>query len=445
MRKIDEAFIRDFISRHGIEIKSETGTDPRLLNLKSCPFCGDASGNPRILIYPDGGVQFKEHRNTCQGKTLRDFIQHYEPEFYKKAKFKTTKTKSEAAEIHPRKLNEVEEKPVKWLVPGYIPEGQIVVLGGDGETGKSTVWADLLAGVTTGRKTLFDEAANVPFEEKRDPENVLFFSGEDTAAEIIKSKFRNAGADMNRVYLMDLEDEDSFDQITFDSEALNPLMEEIRPKICVFDPIQQFIPEEVQLASRNQMRRCLRNVASLGKKYNCVMLLIAHTNKKSGVWGRKRLADSGDIYDFARCVMFLGMADEEKRIRYIAHDKSNFSEHGETILFTIDGDGVHFYGTTKKTDRDYVIGQMEAARPAPARDDTVEMITELLKDGELHEVKDVEAELKNYGISAMTIRRAKEELRKCGVIRITSTGFGKEKKWYMRATIVPHEEKNNAS
>ena len=162
MRKIDEAFIRDFISRHGIEIKSETGTDPRLLNLKSCPFCGDASGNPRILIYPDGGVQFKEHRDTCQDKTLRDFIQHYEPEFYKKpeAQYATENGKVKPIEPPPplrvvsaQELYGLDLKPMEFIVKDVVPVG-LSLLAAPPKSYKSFMCLDMALSVAAGRSFL---------------------------------------------------------------------------------------------------------------------------------------------------------------------------------------------------------------------------------------------------------------------------------------------------
>ena len=37
-----------------------------------------------------------------------------------------------------------------------------------------------------------------------------------------------------------------------------------------------------------------------------LFLIIEHANKQSGVWGRKRIADSADIWDISRSVIMAG-------------------------------------------------------------------------------------------------------------------------------------------
>ena len=42
-------------------------------------------------------------------------------------------------------LENEKEKEAEWLVPQYIPKGQITVLGGDGGSGKTITWCALAA------------------------------------------------------------------------------------------------------------------------------------------------------------------------------------------------------------------------------------------------------------------------------------------------------------
>ena len=44
-----------------------------------------------------------------------------------------------------RTMDTVPEEEAQWLVPGYIPQGQITLLAADGGVGKTSFWCQLLA------------------------------------------------------------------------------------------------------------------------------------------------------------------------------------------------------------------------------------------------------------------------------------------------------------
>ena len=39
-----------------------------------------------------------------------------------------------------RTLDTIPEEEAQWLVPGYLPQGQITLLAADGGVGKTTFW-----------------------------------------------------------------------------------------------------------------------------------------------------------------------------------------------------------------------------------------------------------------------------------------------------------------
>ena len=58
-----------------------------------------------------------------------------------------------------RTMDTVPEEEAQWLVPGYIPQGQITLLAADGGVGKTSFWCQLLAALSTGRATLLEEVS----------------------------------------------------------------------------------------------------------------------------------------------------------------------------------------------------------------------------------------------------------------------------------------------
>ena len=322
-------------------------------------------------------------------------------------------------------LSDVQEREAEWLVPEYMPKGQINVWAGDGGSGKTTAWCGLVAAISAGRRVFFDK---VPDEFAEDsPKKVIFFSSEDSLEYTLKARLRKAGANMDNIYSVGLRDE-RFSQIKFNSPILKQLISEVRPALVVFDPLQAFIPPDIQMGQRNAMRNCLNPLIGLGEEYGTTFLIIVHTNKRQGTYGRNRVADSADIWDIARSVMIVGQT-QDKDIRYMSQEKCNYGELQPTALFKINDGVAEFKGYTDRRDADFVHERDFNAYQAPQRVDAERFILDFLKNG-----KKLTAELdeaaKAAGISKNTLSRAKTKLRESGLLGGKSEGFGSNKAFY---------------
>ena len=126
-------------------------------------------------------------------------------------------------------------------------------------------------------------------------------------------------------------------------------------------PLQSFLPSDVEMASRNQMRGALLPLRAIAAKQGCAVLIVMHSNKKQGVSGRARLADSSDIWDMARSVLMMGRAKNDGKI-YLSHEKNSYARPQQTVLLHIEDvelDGVRtaqavFDGYTDKKDADFI-------------------------------------------------------------------------------------------
>lgn len=319
-----------------------------------------------------------------------------------------------------------EEEP-EWLVHGYIPKYQITSMVGDGGSGKTTAWCKLVADISSGnRPFLLGQPGGLDLKEY-DPQKVLFFSAEDSYKYVLRRKLRLSGANLKNIKTMDVSD-DRFKRIKFNDPFLEQLIIAHRPALIVFDPIQAFIPENIKMGERNAMRSCTEPLIGYGEKYGCTFLLIVHTNKMAGVWGRKRMADSSDLWDISRSVLMLGETSESG-IRYISQEKSNNGPLRSTVLFSIDGGTAEYKGLSDKKDKDFVTAAAQAVKQAPARDEAKEFILDFLKDGE-KPVAELDEMATALGVSKNTLGRAKTELKQENKIKMWSRGFN-PKKWYM--------------
>ena len=178
----------------------------------------------------------------------------------------------------------------------------------------------------------------------------------------------------------------------------------------------------------------MAHLIGLGKKYQCTFLIILHSNKQSGVWGRKRIADSADIWDISRSVFVIGETNDPE-IKYISHEKSNYGPPGDTVLFSLEGGKIQFKDYSKKKDKDFIMEAAYTTVQAPQRKEAKSFILDFLKDGE-KPVKELDGMAKAQGITSHTLRRGKEELKASGEIqyRVESDGKGKGTIYYVSLT-----------
>lgn len=328
-------------------------------------------------------------------------------------------------------LDFFEEEEAEWIVPGWIPKGQVTVVAADGGVGKTTLWCNIVAAMSSGTNCILD-----PPGYTRQAEKVGFLTTEDSVRKKLKKKLRLAGANPHNIITPDfLADKEGLLQgMKFGSEKLRRFVSSFKLILCVFDPVQGFIPPDINMGSRNAMRDCMAPLISLGEEYGTTFLIICHTNKRKGAWGRDRIADSADLWDIARSVIMAGVT-EDRNIRYLSNEKNNYAQLQETVLFTIGKDGcILRTGTTWKRDREYTQEAVVAAS-APKREDCKQFLLKLLdENGGRIKSKEMEERAKEAGYSQKTIRNAKDDLKNTEAIRYKNEGFGAEKVWIVEKT-----------
>ena len=322
---------------------------------------------------------------------------------------------------------DVEVKEPEWLVPGYIPRYGITTLAADGGAGKGFVLCDLVAAVTTGRWPFFFQGHD--FLEGLKPEKVLFFSAEDSWEYVLGNRLKDSGANLDLIKYLSPADP-NFINLNLNGELLKLFIQQELPGLVLLDPIQSFIPENLRMGERNAMRKCFTPLIGYGEKYKTTFIIVAHTNKQGGVYGRKRIADSADIWDASRSVLMIGETPE-KDVRYLSQEKSNLGRLEKTALYTLE-DGIPvFKAYTGKKDRDYIVAASTENRYAPALKEAKEFIMDTLREQKQMEVSELDELATACGTSKKTLRNAKEELKKEKEIHIWSVGNNHTGKKYM--------------
>lgn len=329
-----------------------------------------------------------------------------------------------------KSLEDFPEEDAKWLIPGWIPAGQISVIAADGGIGKTTLWCHIIAALSNGTTCILD-----PPGYTREPMKIMFLTTEDSVRKKLRKKLRLAGANMKNIITPDFVGDRSgmLHKLKFGSEELERVLRYFRPALCVFDPIQGFTPPRVNMGSRNEMRDCTAQLITIGEDINTTALIVCHTNKRKGACGRDRIADSADIWDIARSVLMAGFT-EDQGVRYLSNEKNNYAQLQETVLFSIDSDEqIHKEGTSWRRDREYVMGA-EQAKSSPMREDCKAFIMKTLHEtGCAMPTADLDELITAAGYSFSSLKRAKADLKREGNVRYFHTGSNDRRVWHIQA------------
>ena len=302
------------------------------------------------------------------------------------------------------------------------------MLAADGGVGKTTLWCEIVAALSSGRPCLLD-----PPDIEREPQKVAFLSAEDSLSRVLVRKLRLSGAEMHNITAPDLSaDANLLKRLKFGTAELAEFIRHFDPKLCVIDPIQAFLPPTLNMGSRNQMRDALASLISLGEQTGCTFLLIAHSNKRTGASARSRIADSADLWDIARSVMMAGFTEEDG-VRFLSNEKNSYAPLQRTVLFSIDGEGLPSkVGETWKRDREFS-AETTFNTSAPKREDCAAWIISTLQDagGEMA-ARELEESALAESYSKATLRRAKDSLKTDGKIRYIQRGLRETKTWHIK-------------
>jgi RecA-family ATPase len=177
-----------------------------------------------------------------------------------------------------RQFSTVRPKPVKYLVPDYFPLGKLVLWAGDGGLGKSILTLDQIACLTTGRPCLGLKYDACP------PCDVLLVNCEDDAVDTIYPRLLAAGADMQRVFLVEGIKTKEGKPAPFSLAHYDAMSKELedRPnvRLVVIDPAGAFIGRTgIDDHKDSQLRALLGPLTEVAARHKVTIILVKHINK----------------------------------------------------------------------------------------------------------------------------------------------------------------------
>ena len=314
------------------------------------------------------------------------------------------------------RLSDVESTETEWLWYPYIPLGKITLMTADPGTGKTFLALYLTAQVSTGRPFYGESAYHAPAV-------AVYQTAEDGVADTIKPRLEPMRPNFGNIYVFNEEKE----SLSLSSEYIEEIMQELHPKLLIFDPLQAYLGANVDMHRANEVRPVLGRIGHLAEKYRCAVVFIMHNSKASQNSALHRALGSVDIPAVARSMLVLGKDPDKPDGKIMCHEKSSLAAHGKSVLFEIAPHlgGVVFSGFSDLKADDILNQRCESRKkPSAKRDALCEDILDMFGESNRFEISSINALCTQLECSRNTLYRARDELQ----IKSTMTGYGKDKR-----------------
>ena len=216
-------------------------------------------------------------------------------------------------------------RPVRWLEADRLALGTLGLLGGREGVGKTIYGYTLTAGITRGI---------LPGVYYGTPRGVIVVATEDSWEHTIVPRLMAAGADLDRVYRVDVvtaEGTDTMLSLPCDLVALERVVRDVQAALILLDPLLSRLDAELDTHKDAEVRIALEPLVTLAETADVYVLGIIHVNKSSSTDPLTMLMGSRAFAAVARSVLFVLSDPEDETVRLLGQPKNNL---GRTDLPT---------------------------------------------------------------------------------------------------------------
>ncbi len=342
--------------------------------------------------------------------------------------------------------SQIRIRPVRWMwdtTPegepptshGRIPMNSLAIAAGGPGLGKSQFGIWLTAQITTG---------TLPGELYGKPRSVIYAATEDSWSYTIAPRLVAAGADLDRVFRVDVfDDGEPHARLTLpvDTSLLGKTAEEYSVALLVADPLLSMIDKSLSDYRAAEVRQALEPLVAAADRHHFTILGLAHFTKSGGADPLSRIAGSGAFGQLIRSMIAFaredGPDDGESRC-VMSLVKNNLGRLGlpshtfEILPVTIPTDEGDSYVSR------FVLGEetslsvkevlREEANPDLNREETNDSVkwlrAHLADNGGQDFVDEIKKAAAKEGISPSAIQRARKKLG----IAFEQSGFGSQRR-----------------
>ena len=295
------------------------------------------------------------------------------------------------------KMSEIQSQEIDWLWYPFIPYGKLTIVQGDPGDGKTTMVLNIAAKLSKGEGL----EGNMKVPEDM---NIIYQTAEDGLADTVKPRLEAAGADCERVLVIDESDK----SLSMSDERLEEAIKQTGARLLILDPIQAYLGGGVDMNRANEARDMTKKLGALAEKYKCAIVLIGHMNKAAGNKAAYRGMGSIDFFAVARSVLLVGRVEGQPDIRAVVQIKNNLAAFGHPKAFQLSEDGFRWLGDYEIT-ADEVLGGI--APKGNKLEQAKQLLWELAETSNMVSSTEIMELAKEEGISKRTMESAKRELQ----------------------------------
>lgn len=324
----------------------------------------------------------------------------------------------------------IKPRPTRWLWRDRIPAGELVLTPGRGGIGKSTFHAWAIAHVTNG---------TMPGVHEGHPRAAIIAATEDSWDRTIVPRLIVAGADLDKVYRVDVvTDDDGERSISLPRDVDGLAREIVRTGTALLsvDPLLGVISGGLDTHKNRDVRQALQPLTELADKTGCTVLGNAHFNKSSGSDPLSLITGSAAFGEVTRAALgFARDPEADDGSCVISQVKNNLGRSDLPSLryvietATIDTDEgpaevgrFVMVGESDRSVSDILRDSVSGGEDGTERREVDQWLTDYLTDGGGQALAaDVLAAAKSAGFSESTVKKARARIK----AKSERTGFGK--------------------
>lgn len=335
------------------------------------------------------------------------------------SKFSAPRDSGQPVRFAMTSLADVEIEDIEWIWYPYLARGELTILEGDPDVGKSYLAQRVCGAICDG------VSLPSPRPDKREPGTVIYFDIENTAATVTKRRLSDLRRPANF-----FQEETPFSMN--DADNLNKVREamtRVNPDVVVFDTLNTYLGK-VNTDNATDSAQALVVFRMLAREFGCAVLLLRHltkTGREKAIYrGQGSIAFTG----VARIVIACGPVPDSPNLRAAAITKLNIAPKPRALTYTIrakptlkDPNASGFeWGEYIDLDAEQLIGGTER-RSHGEVDDAVALLERALINGPADK-KELQQLAAVQGLSWTTVKRAAKVLG----VKFNVAGFGRKKR-----------------
>ena len=334
--RMPAGWVRALLDAAGIRYREGERAGRTWYRLESCPFHpdDDRGGDCGVGEDADGKALGNCFHNRGAGKGWREFkAQLGLAAAAGPAGAPRRPAPAAVTKLDDAPLTEFASEPVRWLWDAWLPRGVVTLMDGNPGVSKSTLVADLVARITTGR----DWPDGSPGADR--PGRAMWITTEDDPGRVLRPRIEAAGGDAGLVRFVKGEVVFPSGASPFTDLVVRRAAEAEGLALVILDPLFSHIDATVRTIADAEMRKGVMNpLTAAAEAAGVAILVVRHFSKDTTASAINRGAGSlGGIVGAARALwtVVADPEDESGETKVVGVSKLNYARAHKALRYHV--------------------------------------------------------------------------------------------------------------